>query len=185
MMWDSKFLCMVKIPQTGLEGMTLWMSAKMLGHKTVCLSCTQWLSGYVTDTVSNVVNMAAMCLRAQRWFFFHQEANVPLRNKKAVWQSSTVLWGREVVGVLWKNVGYAHQATFQGRLTFQGTGYKEKGEGKGCSSYVDDFGCRLVAFAGGNPPGSVAKPPEGHSNQSRNTFSLGRLRWRGGSHKLN
>lgn len=82
---------------------------------------------------------------------------------------------KEVAGVLWKNVGYAHQATFQGSLTFQGIGYKARGEGKGCGNYADDFGCRLVAFAGGNPPGSAPKPSEGHSNLSRNTFSLGRL----------
>ncbi len=92
--------------------------------------------------------------------------------QKAVLQGSTVLWVREVAGVLWKNVGYAHQATFQGSLTFQGIGYKERGEGKGCDSYVDDFGCTLVALLGGNPPGSVPKPLEGHSNLSRNTFSL-------------
>lgn len=60
----------------------------------------------------------------------------------------------------------------------------KRGErGKGCGSYVDDFGCRLVAFAGGNPPGSVLKPPEGRSNLSRNTFSLAELER--GSHKLN
>lgn len=34
---------------------------------------------------------------------------------------------------------YAHQATFQDSFTFQGVGYKERGEGKGCSSYADDF----------------------------------------------
>lgn len=50
---------------------------------------------------------------------------------------------------------------------------------------ADDFAWRLVAFAGGNPPGSIPKPPEGLSNPSRNTFSLGRLWWRRGSHKLN
>ena len=72
-----------------------------------------------------------------------------------------------------KNVHLAHQATFQGSLTFQGTENKERGEGNCCCSYADHFGCMLVAFAGGNPSGSVPKPPEGHSNP-RNSFLLGR-----------
>lgn len=83
-------------------------------------------------------------------------------------------------------MGYAHQASFQGSLTFQGIGYKARGEGKGYSSYVDDFGCRLVVVAGGNPPGSVPKPLEGHSNLSSNAFSLtGEAEVERGSHKLN
>lgn len=60
---------------------------------------------------------------------------------------------------------------------FKAMDTKTREKGKDCGSYVDDFACRLVAFAGGNPPGSAPKPPEGHSNPSRNTFSLRRLWW--------
>lgn len=51
--------------------------------------------------------------------------------------------------------------TFGGSFTFQCSGFTGWGRWKKhrCS-YVDDFGNRLVTFAGGNPPGSVSKPSQ-------------------------
>lgn len=46
------------------------------------------------------------------------------------------------------------------------------------------WGLGLVDFAGGNPSGSVPKPPSDHKNPHRNTFSPGRAVMERGSHKL-
>lgn len=60
---------------------------------------------------------------------------------------------------------------------FKALDTKGKERGKARGSYVDDFGYRSIAFAGGNPSGSVPKPLGGHSNLSQNIFHW--LRQRG------
>lgn len=63
---------------------------------------------------------------------------------------------------------------------FKALDTKRRGEEKGWWQLCQ---CRLVAFAGGNPPGSVPKPPEGQSHLGRNIFVLGEVER--ASHKLN